>query len=152
MFRHLYAQFELQSAPVKLQALTLASKLLVLIPDFSLDTPAISTIQLLICHIFNLARYDSSYDVRDRARMLSSLLCGTAPWLSQGQTQSHWPTSTNGYESFGEGEENAVTSGGVILRREQVRVVLFEGKASENKQIVLDTNLTGGYRNHSIVK
>jgi len=60
-----------------------------------------------------LARYDTNYDVRDRARMMTSLLAGVAPTSMNGGDQSD--------------EENQRS--GVILRAEQVRLVLFEGKA-----------------------
>ena len=50
-----------------------------------------------------------NYDVRDRARMISSLLAGVVP-----------ASLMNGAE-----RERA----GVILRREQVKLVLFEGKS-----------------------
>lgn len=58
--------------------------------------------------MFSLARYDLNYDVRDRARMLTSLLAGLSPTLN--------------------GDDAQEDQGGVVLRREQVRVVLFEGK------------------------
>ncbi|KAF9446612.1 hypothetical protein P691DRAFT_761494 [Macrolepiota fuliginosa MF-IS2] len=86
---------------VKLQVITLAAKLLVLSPNDR-------TLGLLSQYIFSLARYDTNYDVRDRAKMLSSLLAGVSPSL------------------FGGAEEER---GGVILRREQVRLVLFDGKS-----------------------
>lgn len=61
--------------------------------------------------MFSLARYDTNYDVRDRTRMLVSLLAGLAPTLDR------------------EGDEEKDERGGVVLRREQVKRVLFEGKA-----------------------
>jgi hypothetical protein len=65
--------------------------------------------RLLCRYIFSLARYDSNYDVRDRGRMLTSLLTGLSPSLTDDDPQED--------------------QGGVVLRREQVRLVLFEGKA-----------------------
>ncbi|KAF8240686.1 hypothetical protein L208DRAFT_1231334 [Tricholoma matsutake] len=89
---------------VKLQITTLAAKLLVL-------SPTDSTLLLLAQYVFSLARYDKDYDVRDRARMLSSLLAGVVPGL-------FLPVkSTNSIRP------------GVVLRREQVKLVLFEGKS-----------------------
>ncbi|EPQ54294.1 hypothetical protein GLOTRDRAFT_62844 [Gloeophyllum trabeum ATCC 11539] len=95
-----------ESPLVKLQTLTLASKLLVL-------CPAHATLKMLAQYVFSLARYDMNFDVRDRARMLSALLGGVVPGLMKGA-----------------GEEGDVMEdrGGVVLRREQVRLVLFEGK------------------------
>jgi hypothetical protein len=57
--------------------------------------------------VFTLARYDLDYDVRDRARMLSSLV--TTPTLPHDQSESR---------------------GGVVLRREQVQLVLYCGKSA----------------------
>ncbi|GLB40583.1 putative non-SMC mitotic condensation complex subunit 1 [Lyophyllum shimeji] len=90
-----------QEAPlVKIQIVTLAAKLFVLSPNDRVLT-------LLSQYVFSLARYDLNYDVRDRARMVSSLLIGVAP-----------TSMMNGGE----------TRAGVVLRREQVKLVLFEGK------------------------
>jgi AP-3 complex subunit beta len=94
----------IQTTEVKLQISTLAAKLLVL-------SPHSQTLRLLTRYVFSLARYDVNYDVRDRTRMLVSLLAGLAPTLNE------------------EGEEEKDERGGVVLRREQVKRVLFEGKA-----------------------
>ncbi|KAK0495242.1 hypothetical protein EDD18DRAFT_1354456 [Armillaria luteobubalina] len=63
-------------------------------------------------YIFLLARYDTNYDVHDRARMLSTLLSGIHASIPV----------TNGIDTPAERE-------GVILQHEQVRMVLFKGKA-----------------------
>lgn len=82
----------------------MAAKLLVLAPE---SQPLI----LLSRYVFSLARYDTNYDVRDRARMLVNLLAGLAPDIN------------------GEADDRTGGRSGVILRREQVKRVLFEGKA-----------------------
>jgi AP-3 complex subunit beta len=87
---------------VKLQAITLAAKLLVL-------SPSHTTLTQLGKYVFALARYDRNYDVRDRGRMLQQLLAGVVPGI---------------------GAVDAREIGGVVLRRAQVRIVLFEGKES----------------------
>ena len=92
--------FWVQTVPVKLQAVTLAAKLLVL-------SPANGTLIQLAKYVFALARYDRNYDVRDRGRMLQQLLVGVVPSMAA---------------------TDAEDVGGVVLRRAQVRVVLFEGK------------------------
>ena len=84
---------------VKLQLVTLAAKLFVL-------NCVDARLGMLCRYVFSLARYDLNYDVRDRARMLSGLLAGI------------------GLEGSSDREELS----GVVLRREQVKVVLFEGK------------------------
>jgi AP-3 complex subunit beta len=70
--------------------------------------PEAQIIRLLSRYIFSLARYDANYDVRDRARMLTSLLRTV-------------------YDDI-DGEVERDVMGGVILRPEQVRLVLFDGK------------------------
>ena len=90
---------------MKLQTVTLAAKLLVL-------SPADRSIGLLTRYVFSLARYDRDYDVRDRGRILGALLAGVHAGLA------------------GDSDSGPEEMGGVVLRREQVKMVLFEGKAS----------------------
>ena len=94
----------LQAPLVKLQIVTLAAKLFIM-------SPTDRTLGLLSRYIFSLARYDMNYDVRDRARMVTSLLVGVAP------------------NSLVNGDEQPEERSGVVLRREQIRLVLFEGKS-----------------------
>ncbi len=110
-----------QTPAVKLQAVTLAAKLLVL-------SPADRTVGLLNQYVLSLARYDLNYDVRDRGRMLSALLMGVAPNL------------------FGEGDDAHEDVGGVVLRREQVKMVLFEGKSSSGVDVAKDGASTSSPR------
>ena len=98
---------------MKVQIVSLAAKLLVL-------SPADRTLGLLNRYVLALARYDSNFDVRDRARMLGSLLSGVTSTL---------------------GEDGLQEQGGVVLRREQVKMVLFEGK----QDVSLDTTTHGEY-------
>lgn len=103
--RRTHVTEEHQTNEVKLQISTLAAKLLGLCPTSQ-------PLRLLSRYVFSLARYDANYDVRDRTRMLVSLLAGLAPTLDD------------------EGNEVKEERGGVVLRREQVKRVLFEGKAN----------------------
>lgn len=86
---------------MRLQIVTLAAKLLVL-------SPGDATLSVLSRYVFSLARYDNNYDVRDRAKMISSLLAGISPSLVDGSQEER---------------------SGVVLRKEQVHVVLFDGKS-----------------------
>lgn len=104
LVNHLLKQ--LQAPEVKLQIITLAAKLITL-------NPSNDILILLTRYALSLARYDTNYDVRDRARMLSSLLIGVLPKSINGST-----------------DEGIEERGGVVLRREQVRLVLFDGKAA----------------------
>ncbi|GMK55712.1 hypothetical protein CspeluHIS016_0207680 [Cutaneotrichosporon spelunceum] len=91
--------FTEEEPPAKLQILTLAAKLLVLSPNAP-------KLELFCQYLFTLARWDADYDVRDRARFLAALLRGVRE-----------------VEVVGESEDQDI--GGVILRREQARVVLL---------------------------
>ncbi|XP_006459251.1 hypothetical protein AGABI2DRAFT_177251 [Agaricus bisporus var. bisporus H97] len=105
VLRRTAKSFGQESVPVKLQVITLAAKLSVLSPNDQILT-------LLSRYVFSLARYDTSYDVRDRAKMLSSLLAGISPsFLTETEDR-----------------------GGVVLRREQVRLVLMDGKSGTLKE------------------
>ncbi|ELU40168.1 beta-NAP protein [Rhizoctonia solani AG-1 IA] len=92
----------------KLATLTLAAKLITLNPHAPI-------LQKLVSYVLALARWDTSYDVRDRARWIGGLIRG---FLKLEENQGE-----EGEEDGAEGES------GVVLRPEQVRVVLFEGKA-----------------------
>lgn len=61
---------------MKLQTLTLASKLVLLAPDHD-------RIGKIGQYCFQLAKCDEDYDVRDRGRMLSSLLADICPILKE---------------------------------------------------------------------
>jgi len=83
--------------------------------------------------VFSLARYDLNYDVRDRARMVTALLAGLAP-----------SRSTNGGEEDVQGERR-----GVVLRREQVKLVLFEGK---ERVVDIERNIGGCLPNRNLIR
>ena len=91
--------------------------------------PTNTTLQLLGRYALTLARYDQDYDVRDRARFVGSLLVGVVPNVLGGEE--------------GDREEH----GGVILRREQVKMVLFEHKAAVKETSTLEGmySLAGTY-------
>ncbi|KAI0029762.1 adaptin N terminal region-domain-containing protein [Vararia minispora EC-137] len=112
VLRRAVRSFRDETALVKQQTLTLAAKLLVL-------APADRVLTALARHALLLARYDANYDVRDRGRVLHALLSGAAPGLHAA------PASWDDADA-----DAARDQGGVVLRREQVHVVLFNGKAS----------------------
>lgn len=85
--------------------ITLAAKLLTLNPHAPI-------LQKLASYVLALARWDTSYDVRDRARWVGGLVRG---FLKPDENE--------------ENEDRIEGESGVVLRPEQVRVVLFEGKA-----------------------
>jgi AP-3 complex subunit beta len=110
--------------PVKLQAVTLAAKLLVL-------SPANGTLIQLAKYVFALARYDRNYDVRDRGRMLQQLLAGVVPSIAA---------------------TDAEDVGGVVLRRAQVRVVLFEGKTIASPSSSHAAAVAAAYHDHDAAR
>ena len=65
--------------------------------------------------MFHLARYDSSYDIRDRGRLLTSLLDHLFPSLLT-------------TDEKGDEESPDSVSGTVSLRLEQIKMALFQGK------------------------
>ena len=71
-------------------------------------------------YVLTLARYDQDYDVRDRARLVASLLIGVVPNV------------------FSDEERDKEERGIVILRREQVKMVLFEHKAAVKELSALE--------------
>lgn len=101
--------------------MTLATKLLVLSPSEPL------LIQLSQ-YLFTLARYDQDYDIRDRARFLHALLRGVK---NEKRVQSE--EDVNGDD---EGGEEEADMGGVILRREQVKVVLLSQRSYADEKAV----------------
>jgi hypothetical protein len=82
--------------------------------------PTNTTLQLMGRYVLTLARYDQDYDVRDRARLVASLLIGVVPNV------------------FGDEEGDKEERGIVILRREQVKMVLFEHKAAVKEPSALE--------------
>ena len=104
-----------------MQCITLAAKLLTL-------SPSHPTLVLLVQYVFAQARYDASYDVRDRARMLAALLRGLNLNLDHGERVSE-DDDPDVWERRGE------DAGGVKLRIEQARVILFEGKAFDSRAL-----------------
>jgi AP-3 complex subunit beta len=70
-------------------------------------------------YLFTLARYDQDYDVRDRGRFLHALLRGV-------RSEKIAAKAVDGEdEDEGRKEEEEEDLGGVVLRREQVKVVLL---------------------------
>ncbi|KAF9234612.1 adaptin N terminal region-domain-containing protein [Melanogaster broomeanus] len=117
--------FNTESPLVKLQALTLAAKLFLLCP---MD----QTLGLLSRYVFSLGKYDLDYDVRDRTRMLTSLLAGMSLTINGRETEEQ---------------------GGVILRREQVMKVMFDGKAGiVDEEAIIHDRLSIGSLNLVIGK
>lgn len=117
VLRKLAKSFTDESSLVKLQVVTLTGKLVVLCREGDReggdngDKSVREKIGILARYVFSLARYDKDWDVRDRGRMIGALVGGFI---------------AGGGEGKGEGDSKERV--GVVLRREQVKVVLFDGK------------------------
>lgn len=115
---------------VKLQTMTLSAKLLSLSPE----TDVIGKMTL---YCLNLARFDEDYDVRDRGRMLSTLLSDISPVLRSEMMQSNGVAEEDGSEEAGRGV--------ITLRAPQVQMILFRGKVpSEEEEDPIDPTMTLG--------
>ncbi|KAG9095585.1 AP-3 complex subunit beta [Ceratobasidium sp. 370] len=108
VLRIMAKRFPTETDAPKLATLNLAAKLLTLNPQAGI-------LQKLASYVFSLARWDASYDVRDRGRWLGGLVRG---FLKAEEKES----------GDGDEEDEGDREAGVVLRPEQVRVVLFEGK------------------------
>ncbi|EUC64965.1 adaptin amino-terminal region protein [Rhizoctonia solani AG-3 Rhs1AP] len=138
VLRIMAKRFSTESDEPKLATLTLAAKLITLNPHSTI-------LQKLASYVLALAKWDTSYDVRDRARWISGLVRG---FLKVDETQE-------GQED----EEKTEGESGVVLRPEQVRVVLFEGKAGvadlplwkekDSTRVLGSLSLITGVRNFS---
>jgi len=131
VLRKLAKTFVGESRLVKLQVVTLAGKLVVLCRDGGDGVE--EKVGVLARYVFSLARYDKDWDVRDRGRFVGGLVGG---FIGRG------------------GSEGVLKDRvGVVLRREQVKVVLFEGKKvgkdfgkGEDEEIVGDVGSFGRVR------
>ncbi|GAA5905071.1 hypothetical protein JCM8208_007675 [Rhodotorula glutinis] len=141
--------FATEALPAKLQLLTLSAKLLVLSHLAPLTPSTHGALVLLFEYVALVARYDRAYEVRDRARFLAGLV--SAGGIGRGRKGSGeedeggegakvvlsaedfargvsledvGAAGANGGQEGGEEEAQTMTG-------EQVRAVLFDGKAFE---------------------
>lgn len=112
--------FTNESLSAKLQILTLATKILVI-------TQSNPKLELLAQYLFMLARYDADYDVRDRARFLSALLRGV---------REEKPVNGNSANSPLVEEKHEQDTGGVVLRREQVKLAVLGRSQPKDVEVV----------------
>lgn len=115
-----------QSDTAKLQILTLSAKLLVL-SHLAPLTPHLRALALLFTYLTTLARYDLTYEVRDRSRFLKGLLSSAGVGVVREEARLGLSE-----EDFVKGVQLEEQVGGEVEERtmtgEQVRAVLFDGK------------------------
>ena len=119
VLRKLAKSFGTEASVVKVQVVTLAAKLVVLSRTDAVEVGGLlEKVEKLGKYVFSLARYDKDWDVRDRGRMLAALVFG----------QEEGDKEPENWDEVESGRQNG--KGSVVLRREQVLVVLFEGKGT----------------------
>ncbi|CAG8552079.1 3865_t:CDS:10 [Racocetra fulgida] len=123
--------FTTEADVVKLQIINLGAKLLSL---HSTD----HTLNLLFQYVLNLARYDLNYDIRDRARLLRSLI------LASEKKDSH--INNMGVEGVEEAMRSEESSKSTILKNNLKRILLCEKEApSEESPSVGSMSLVLNY-------
>lgn len=120
VFRKAIKGFTNESVSAKLQILTLATKILVI-------TQSNPKLELLAQYLFMLARYDADYDVRDRARFLNALLRGV---------REEKPVNGDSTNSPLVEEKHEQDTGGVVLRREQVKFAVLGRSQPKDIEVV----------------
>lgn len=83
-------------------------------------SPPNKQLGLLAQYLFSLARYDADYDVRDRARFLHALMRGVRDEKKSKDDEDR--------DTVDEVEAAEEQLGGVVLRREQVKVVVLSAR------------------------
>nr|ODN89320.1 AP-3 complex subunit beta [Cryptococcus depauperatus CBS 7855] len=120
-----------EAVAVKLQILSFATKIITIVPlNIQLD--------LLSRYLFQLARYDIDYEVRDRARFLNALLRGVTS-----EKSSNEETNIRGEANDGRNNSEQDT-GGVILRREQVKYIVFSKSTLIENDKIGESKFTSG--------
>ncbi|KAG8843464.1 AP-3 complex subunit beta, partial [Serendipita sp. 405] len=151
VLRRAVKSFAHDDKAVKLQTLTLTAKLLSLSPESEI-------LGKLSMYCFSLARYDQSYDVRDRGRLLSTLLADICPKLKtvsstgnnnqnsiqEQEQEQEWNEGTTDDDGGG-GGGGGLGRGMITLRKEQIQMILFQGKEpSEEEPDPVDPTMTLG--------
>ncbi|KAG8772708.1 AP-3 complex subunit beta, partial [Serendipita sp. 397] len=149
VLRRAVKSFAHDDKAVKLQTLTLTAKLLSLSPESEI-------LGKLSMYCFSLARYDQSYDVRDRGRLLSTLLADICPKLKtvsstgnnnqnsiqEQEQEQEWNEGTTDDDGGG-GGGGGLGRGMITLRKEQIQMILFQGKEpSEEEPDPVDPTMT----------
>jgi AP-3 complex subunit beta len=119
ILRRAAINFTKEDSSSKLHIITLSSKLVIFLPSVSFDK--MNSLKQLHSYIMQLARYDEDFDVRDRGRLCRALI-----------DRVDSAAITQGVDKKSDGEENGEQLGGVILRRDQVLHILFEGKVTSS--------------------
>lgn len=121
LLRKAASNFGQEATPAKLAILTLSAKLQAFLPSTEAEAATIQAVAALHAYLLQLARFDLNYDVRDRSRYYSRLLSALGE-------------SSQVTRSSDDEEEQEVSSSGIRLRRDQVLVVLFDGKTESTRQ------------------
>ncbi|GAA5972420.1 hypothetical protein JCM11641_001836 [Rhodosporidiobolus odoratus] len=131
--------FKDEPTDAKLHLLTLAAKLLCL-SHLSPLMPSLRPLSLMFSYLTTLARYDLSYPVRDRARFLAGAVAsGGIGKQAEGATrvelgEEEFKSEVSVEEMTGGGGRE-IDGGKQVLRAEEVRRILFEGKEAGGGEV-----------------
>ncbi|KAE8227346.1 hypothetical protein CF319_g161 [Tilletia indica] len=132
LLRRAALNFANESCGTKLQILTYATKLGTFLPTVGAGGGEEGkVVGGLVGYVMQLGRYDADYDVRDRARFCKALTRGLSPAPTVEKVSGDVEEGGEKGEEEEEDEEEEEEEeeiGGVKLRREQVLMILFEGK------------------------
>ena len=125
VLRRAAINFSREEPYAKLQIITLSTKLNTFLPTTGFEHS--KTIGLLQAYVLQLARYDEDFDVRDRGRFCKALTNRVDGAISTvALTESEREVGSANDED--KDSEETERLGGVVLRRNQVLHILFEGK------------------------
>ncbi|PWN34382.1 ARM repeat-containing protein [Meira miltonrushii] len=137
VLRRAAINFSKEGETAKYQIVTLSTKLVTFFPTVKDANPAhIKALNILHGHILQLARYDEHFDVRDRARFCKALTDRLEVGI-KAESEKNEKASTSK-----EAEDPQITNddqiddqlGGVVLRRNQVIHILFNGMRRKDVQ------------------
>ncbi|KAE8249487.1 hypothetical protein A4X13_0g5194 [Tilletia indica] len=145
LLRRAALNFANESCGTKLQILTYATKLGTFLPTVGGGVEEV--VVGLVGYVMQLGRYDADYDVRDRARFCKALTRGLSPAPTVEKVSGDGEEGGEKEEEEEEDEEEEEEEeevGGVKLRREQVLMILFEGKDFSPPEVHPPSTQQGG--------
>lgn len=132
VLRRAAINFSKEGERAKYQIITLSTKLVTFFPTLKDSNPShIHYLNILHSHILQLARYDEHFDVRDRARFCKALTDRLEVGI-KGEKESKVKDAEG--PQITKDDEIDDQLGGVVLRRNQVIHILFNGMRRKDVQ------------------
>lgn len=137
VLRRAAINFSKEGESAKYQIITLSTKLVTFFPTVKEASPAhIKSLNILHSHILQLARYDEHFDVRDRARFCKALTdrleVGIKTESDKSDKEGKVEEATDPQITKDDQIDDQL--GGVVLRRNQVIHILFNGMRRKDVQ------------------